>query len=441
MKRLLVIANLHHASPRIPALTYYLAGLGWEVTILTTRLGENPEYALGFPEGFRDRVKIIEAPYPGDALTTLRNLLIKIGFSQRQSFTEQIKEKFGVRKRRSWVDRALWLYQEFFAFPDAERTWRASALNVARSLMTNEPFDILLSSSPYPTSHVVASKLQKQFGIKWVADFRDTWTNNPVYPFSNTRRMVESRYEKKILRQASALTTVSEDYARALRHLHSQPVHVIPNGYQGKMVSRSSRKPNGKFTLTYTGMVYVGQQAPEKPIKALKQLIDTGVIDRQDVEIRFYGRKDRWIQVLIEDLGLSDVVIQYGLIPRTEAKLRQQDSELLLFLNWEDSQNKGLSHLKFYEYLSAGCPILATGGESGSEVENILRETQTGIYASSERDIERALTDLYQEYKRNGRISYQGNPESISRYSYLERAKALNNILQTLHNGPTEKSA
>ena len=52
--------------------------------------------------------------------------------------------------------------------------------------MLDQP-DILVSSSPYITSHLVASRISKKFNLKWVADFRDSWSNNPIYPYSNLK--------------------------------------------------------------------------------------------------------------------------------------------------------------------------------------------------------------------------------------------------------------
>ena len=425
----MVICNLHHASPRIPAITHYLSEFGWKVSIISTPLGANPYYSLGLPEGFLNKVRVIEVPYAGDTLTCLRKLLMKFGFSNQESFTEQIKEKMGVRKSHSWVDLLLWLVQELISFPDGERTWRIPALRRARKLIANENFDFLLSSSPYPTSHVIASMLQKEFNMKWLADFRDTWTQNPVYPFSRCRQIVESRYERYILRNSVFLTTVSHDYAESLRKDHIQPIHVIPNGYQGDLSKINKRRRSKKFTLTYTGMIYLGQQAPDKPLRAIKQLVDQGVIDREDIKVRFYGRKNHWLQLLIGELGLDDIVAQYGQIPRYEARKRQEESVVLIFLNWEDRDNKGLSHLKLYEYLRSGSQILASGGYAGSEVEQILNETHSGIYATTEQEIKNALTDLYCEYKRKGNIIYRGNQKAIAQHSYFERAKSLNKLL------------
>lgn len=224
MKKLLVIANLYHASPRIPAITENMVKLGWDVTIVTVPLGENQNLNLGFSDGFSEQVKVIEVPYSGDVLDYLRRFLQKIGFSSKDSFTEQIKERLGVKQKKSFVDKMLWIYQEIFAFPDAERLWKKPAVDFVLGLTTHEHFDVMLSSSPYPTSHVIASAVNSKVGIPWVADFRDTWTQNPVYPFTFIRRFFESRYEKRVLKNAEFMTTVSDSYAEVLRSFRKSVV-------------------------------------------------------------------------------------------------------------------------------------------------------------------------------------------------------------------------
>ena len=95
MKRILIIANLYHASPRIPGLATYLPEFGWEATIITPSI-DNAERRLGFPEKFLERAKIAEAPYQGDIFWFWRKIFKLLGFKTDESVTEQIKERVGV---------------------------------------------------------------------------------------------------------------------------------------------------------------------------------------------------------------------------------------------------------------------------------------------------------------------------------------------------------
>jgi len=431
MKNILVIANLYHASPRIPALTENLAKLGWKVTIISVPFFEgNANKKLGFSDYFQKNIKVIEVGYSGDVLNYLRVLLRKIGFSANGSYTEQIKEKMGVTKQKSFVDRLLWLYQEIFAYPDAERTWKKPVLKFVSHLVRKENFDVVLSSSPYPTSHIIAHHIKKNSGINWVADFRDTWTQNPVYPFSKFRLFFEQLQEKKVLKNANNIITVSNEYAEVLKSIHKKDITVIPNGYQGELTTQTIL--DKKFSIIYTGVVYLSKQDPVKFFKAISNLITQRKIAEEDIAINFYGRKENWFEVLINDYDLNGIVIQNGLVSREDARKKQETSQMLLFFNWEDRFNKGGSSLKMYEYLRSGRPVLATGGHGVTEDERVIKETNSGICAVTVEDIENYIIKSYQEFKRTGRVMYYADNNMLKKHSYMERAKLLNTTLKSL---------
>lgn len=437
MKRLLVIANLHHASPRIPGLVSALPEHGWEAVIITPPLEANAPEVLGFPEGFLDKARVIQAPYRGDIFWAWRGLFRLLGFDMKESLTEQIKDRAGIRHKRSFVDKLMRAYQTLFAYPDTERTWRRPGLRVARQTARSQSFDAILSSSPFPTSHRIASQLQRETGLPWIADFRDTWTDNPLYDFPAMRKRLERRLEKTTLESVGALVTVSDAYADQLKRTHRRDVVVIPNGFTFQPTPDGASPLSERFRITHTGTIYTEKQDPEKFLFALAQLIADGVIDARDVEVHFFGRRDHWLNSRIAAHDLESVVIQRGTVSRLDAVAEQRKAQLLLFLNWEDRENKGLSHLKLYEYLAAGRPILATGGHGDDSSRDILAHTNTGYFAPTVADIKLALSTAYWQYKDAGRVAYRGRADAISAYSYGARARLLARCLDSvLHQTP-----
>lgn len=430
MKSLLVIANLHHASPRIPGLVSALLEYGWEAVIITPSLGVNAPEALGFPDRFLDKARVIEAPYRGDIFWRWRRVFRLLGFDMTSSLTEQIKDRAGVRAKRSLVDELMRAYQTLFAYPDTERTWMRPGLRGGRQAASLQTFDAILSSSPFPTSHRIANILQHETGLPWIADFRDTWTDNPLYDFPSLRRKLERRLEVRTLESASTLVTVSDAYADQLRRTHQRDVVVIPNGFTFQPDGASPLSE--RFRITYTGTIYTEKQDPEKFLLALAQLIAEGAMDARDVEVHFFGRRDHWLNARIAAHGLESVVIQRGSVSRRDAVAEQRKAQLLLFLNWEDRENKGLSHLKLYEYLAAGRPILATGGHGDDSSRAILAHTDSGYFAPTVADIKLALTTAYRQYRNDGRVAYRGRADAISEYSYAGRARLLARCLDSL---------
>ena len=430
MKRLLVIANLHHASPRIPALLATLTELGWQATVVTPPLGENAEFVLGLPAGFTERVEIAVAPYRGDIFWFWRKVLRALGFSSQSSSTEQIKERVGSGEG-SVVDRLMRAYQTVFAIPDTEWPWHRSAFRTAQALLATQHFDVVLSSSPHPTVHRVAARLRKLHKIKWIADFRDPWSQNHCYSLPKFRLHIDRWMEVRTLANADLITTVSSGFAEKLVQLHGARVVVIRNGYQSMPDSGSAALPEC-FTISYTGTIYAGKQDPNKVLAALRRLIEAGQIARERIALNFYGRYDSTLQQAIAEHELEGVAVQQGSLPRAEIRRRQRASHLLLLLQWEDPDEQGIFPLKFYEYLDAGRPILATGGGESNEIGAILDETRTGATAVTVLEIEQALLRAYEAYLTRGTPDYQGIPEAIARYSYSGCARQLAACLEQI---------
>jgi glycosyltransferase involved in cell wall biosynthesis len=434
MKRLLVIASLHHASPRIPALLATFNEIGWQVTIVTPPLGEEAELVLGLPVGFTERVEIAVAPFRGDIFWIWRKVLRGLGFSNQSSYTEQIKEHVGGSGGRSVVDRLMRAYQAAFAIPDTEWPWHRSAFSTAQALLAAQHFDVVLSSSPHPTVHRVAARLKKLHKIKWVADFRDPWSQSHNYSLPKFRLHIDRWMEIRTLTNADLITTVSSGFAEKLVQLHGERVAVIPNGYQPMSDSGPAILPE-RFTISYTGTIYAGKQDPNKILATLSRLIEAGQIARESIALNFFGRYDSALQQAIADHGLVGVAVQLGSLPRVEIRRCQRSSHLLLLLQWEAPDEQGIFPLKFYEYLDAGRPILATGGAGSNEISTILDETHTGTTAVTLPEIEQTLLLAYEAYLTQGTPDYQGNPEAIARYSYAgcsrKLVECLEKIIQT----------
>jgi len=428
-RRLLVIANLVHASPRLPGILVHLPEQGWEVDIVCPALPDKAKETLGFPPGFLDRVSIHETVDPGDIFRQWRKLFRAAGYNSKESLTEQLKVNFNVKTRRSWVDRAMSTYQFFFAYPDTEVPWKKLGYQKGAELLTKQPYSYILSSSPFPTVHLIANRLSKKFGVRWLADFRDTWTENPLYEFPWPRRAIEKRLETQTLRQATKISTVSEEYAQELRKMHKAPITVVPNGYSDHLYTQETVPTDQKFTLIYTGTIYDTKQDVSKPMQAVAGLIREGHLDAEKIEFHFYGRRNNSVRVAAEEAGIEKLVHQEGSVSRQASQAAQKSAQILLFLNWEDPGKKGLSHLKLYEYLAAGRPILATGGFHGTVNEAVIQDTESGTYATSIEEIKTALLAAYREFEETGSVSFSGKEERIQKHGYRERADSIVQLL------------
>jgi len=413
MGKVLIIANLFYASPRIPSLAKYLPEFGWQPIILTTPLGENPDSRFGPPNDFKENNRVIEtygysSPYGKKRLTSKK-------YSRVRPFLKLLYK----------------YYREIAHYPDSEKGWRPFAVKAGDELLKNEDVDAMISSSPPVTAHLIANELKNKYKIPWIADLRDLWSQNANYYYGRIRRFFDQRLELKTLKLADALVTVSSPMAEKLRMLHrGKRVYTITNGFDPEKISDEKASLTSKFTITYTGQIYT-KQDPSKLLVALKDLISERSIDPKDVDVRFYGPENELLEKKSKEYGLLPIVKQHGIVPREIAFEKQRESQLLLLLKWEDPRERGIYSGKVFEYLAAMRPILATGG-TDDVITELLNATNAGIDAQTVENIKRALRELYTEYKLKGKVGYGGKREEVNKYSYQETARKFVEVINVV---------
>jgi hypothetical protein len=387
-------------------------------------IGEDPDARFGPPNDFKNKYRVVETE----------------GYQTKGDIGEQALKRLNLASKKSYrylrpLLRIAYyrFYSEIFHYPDKEKRWKHFAIEAGDRLIENEEVNAIISSSSPVTCHVVARELKNKHKIPWVADFRDLWTQNHAYPYSILRKMIEKRLELATLKYADALVVISSPAAEQLRKLHKrEDIYVITNGFDPERLNERETALTSKFTITYTGQVYAGKQDPSKLLIALRDLIDDGTIEPEDVEARFYGPEREVLTRGIEKYRLAGIAKEYGVVTRQVAYEKQRESHLLLLLNWDDPREKGVYTLKSFEYLASKRPILSTGGFGNDVIEALLKETKAGVYCKTVEDIKSALKVFYLEYKAKGQVAYKGNAEEIDKYSYREMARRFAGLLQQL---------
>jgi glycosyltransferase involved in cell wall biosynthesis len=301
-------------------------------------------------------------------------------------------------------------------------------VNALPDIYSEEKPDVILSSSPPASSHVIASRARQLFNVPWVADFRDLWTEN-LWGALQLLQPLHKRLERKTLRTADALVAVSRPWARSLQKKYpATPVYTITNGFDPDDFLGRPRKLTEYFSITHTGHLYEGKRDPTLLFEVLHDLITEGVVQKQDIRIRFYGPPESWLPPLAERYELKGVVELGGIVPREEALMRQAESHLLLLLGWSDPKETGQHTGKLFEYFGSARPILAVGGAVGVLTET-LEETGTGVHLSDRHRLREYLMAAYAEFKSKGFVSYLPDQEAINRYTHLEMARRFSEVL------------
>lgn len=431
MKKILIITNLYHASPRIPGLCKYLPEFGWEPVVLTMPLGENPEANFGPPNNFKEKVRTIETPYYNIVGFVKKFFGLKPNISSR----DQVKKKFGKKTgEKSLMEKLIILGASIIAYPDECWGWKPFATKAGLKLTQEERFDAILSSSSPVISHLISKAIKTKRNIPWVADMRDLWTQNHNYQYPKLRKFFETRLEIKTLSTADAFTTVSEPLVGHLKSRYNKKTYSIPNGFDPEIVNDPAAPVTEKFTISYTGTIYIDKQDPTKLFAALRELIDEKKINPQKVEVRFYGVPQDWLEAEIKKFNLTDIAKQYGALPRSESFKKQRESQVLLVYGWEDDSETGVFPIKLFEYLAARRPILVTGGTEGEKFRKMIDDTRAGKHPITTEEIKKVSLEYYKNYLKNGKVSYNPNFEEIEKYSYRSMAKKFAEIFNQTQN-------
>jgi glycosyltransferase involved in cell wall biosynthesis len=425
MRRVLLIAFAYPpveiiGSVRPAALAKYLPRFDWEAVVLTPRSqGAGRQSKLIIETEYRDVVEDWKA---------------RLHLDRKRG----VHEEFGLplAKKPGSVPahtRALGLVKYLLTYPDPTKGWIPFALAAVEEIRRqNLDIAAIVTTSPPISSHLIGRQAKSILGCPWIADLRDLWTQNLGV---RSPHALQIGLEKRTLRQADSLITVSAPWASRLqRRYPNKKVWAITNGFDPDDYCSPPPALTREFSITYTGELYASQRDPTVLFEVLRDLIKEEVIPASELRIRFYGSIEAWLPGLIEKFGLNQVVELNGPTPRVRVFEHQRESQVLLLLPWSDPKETGHHSAKLFEYFAAARPILAVGGARGV-LTQALELTHAGVHALSKAQVREFLLGAYAEYKKDGCVSYSGERQAIEQYSHPNMARSFAQALDSVVDG------
>ncbi|MEZ4684740.1 MAG: glycosyltransferase [Bacteroidia bacterium] len=122
--------------------------------------------------------------------------------------------------------------------PDPRNGWNSYALKEAKKIIREHGIDVVVTTSPPHSTQLIGLKLKRQLGIKWLADFRDPWTDIYYYDIlghSKISHAINKGKEHAVVTSADRMTATSPNLKRILASkdasINPDHIEVIPNGY------------------------------------------------------------------------------------------------------------------------------------------------------------------------------------------------------------------
>ncbi len=331
------------------------------------------------------------------------------------------------KEKNSWI---MERFVSLIKYPPIDRAfyWNLSRLPFCYRLIKKRGIDLIFSTSGPYSNHLTALILKRLTGKPWVADFRDPWTQNPVFINTGWRRVVDLYVEKKVLSIADKIVATTPQTSKDLYDLspgrNRSDFLTIENGYDKKYLfskSLSNRDDNSdrKLKISHVGLVHEGNVIPY--FKALKKL----GFHSDKILTRFVGGlaiKDRnWLNEHTSNINIEIT----NRVPHPKALIEMRQADILLLTLGNSAGWAKIYPGKMFEYMVSGTPILLIGVEG--EASNLIHISRTGCFVhfnDTERicEILKMSIDDYQLFKER---YYDPNPEVVSRYNRKVLTKRL----------------
>jgi glycosyltransferase involved in cell wall biosynthesis len=340
------------------------------------------------------------------------------------------EELHGLRGFRRLVRRLALVPRRLF-LPDENVTWVATAIPRALQLVRKEKIDIVITTSPPSSVHLVGAAVRCLTGVSWVADLRDSIVAKADRRFERpTVRFKEQgnvQVARLVARVADAVVTVTDTIAGEMRRLNARgPISTIPNGSDFDDFEGLEHRPGEQFRITHTGSFF-GERTARPFLEALSRS------DRRIVA-RFVGDFRASEREWAEQLDLAGRVELVGFVSRRRSLELQRDSEaLLLLLPDVGERNKDVPSGKLYEYLAAERPILAAVPRDGKAAE-LIEATKSGtvVQADDADAIAAELEHMFEQWRAGVLPTPKLTAEWKERLSRQSRAGELLALLENL---------
>jgi glycosyltransferase involved in cell wall biosynthesis len=348
----------------------YLPKWGWQPSVLTPR---NPAYtvrdpsllAVLAPELVVNRTASLE---PGNLPNAVLRRLSHPDAAGRTDLGGR-PTRGGLAGKLIWKSMILWgRVWNLVLFPDLQIGWVRPGARGGKKACRREGSDVIYSTAPPVSTHLVAARIKRSTGRPWVADFRDPWIGNPfAAPLHGLKGWMQMRMEREIVTRADrvvlAMDALRDMFVERYPDMADKFVY-IPNGYdKNDLVGIDPvRGEPGRFTILFAGSLYRPGEL-EAMLGGVEKLVERRPDLRRKLKVQFLGQVGASQRHVAEDFTapgrIGDVVSFEGFVPRRQALARMAGADALLQLMTDEPGTGMFVGGKLIEYMAFDRPILA----------------------------------------------------------------------------------
>ncbi|MCB0374647.1 MAG: glycosyltransferase, partial [Sinomicrobium sp.] len=350
-----------------------LRKFGWEPVIYTAKDALYPVFdeklASQLPEGIRTlRLKV---PEPNAFIG-------KLLFWKKDKSDVIYKNQEQKGDKGSVFQKILWFIRGNLFIPDARFLWIKPSVSYLEKALAGENCDVIVSTGPPHSLHLIGKKLKEKFGIPWVADFRDPWTSMDYLQamfLTKYAKKKHKRLEERVIRSADEIIVVGRTMYTEFKNNYGRDSAIIHNGYN-ESHKKKAGAPDKKFTIVHIGS-FLSNRNCNDLWEVLADRIKTDKAFSGNLEIRLIGNVAPNVITSIDNYGLGEHLARIGYVAYEKTLDYLYAAQVLLLPIDRIENAEFVVTGKLFEYLRSERPVLLLGPTHG-DAADIIRNCHAG---------------------------------------------------------------
>lgn len=383
---------------------------------------ENPNYPLvdeNFSAEIPSNVEIIKHPIK-------EPYRFAKFFSKKK--TKQMSSGIIPKKDSTAIEKLMLYVRGNFFIPDARVGWVKPSVKYLSDYLENNDVDVVITTGPPHSLHLIGMQLKKELNVKWIADFRDPWTTIHYHKSLRLNKTSEKKHkalEAAVLNTADVVTVTSPTTKKEFEKITNKPIEVITNGFD--ITEEVNYNRDLKFSISHIGSL-LSERNPKNLWYILAEICKKNTSFKKDLELKFAGAVSDEVKESLSEFNLDENSKFLGYVSHSEALKLQNESQVLLLVEINSAETRAIIPGKLFEYLAAKRPIIALGPNK-SDIEAIVDETKSGRFFdySEDKELKNEILRLYEQYKTG---DLQVASEGVDRFSRRQLTKQMSALIK-----------
>lgn len=383
---------------------------------------ENPNYPLvdeNFSAEIPSNVEIIKHPIK-------EPYRFAKFFSKKK--TKQMSSGIIPKKDSTAIEKLMLYVRGNFFIPDARVGWVKPSVKYLSDYLENNDVDVVITTGPPHSLHLIGKQLKKELNVKWIADFRDPWTTIHYHKSLRLNKTSEKKHkalEAAVLNTADVVTVTSPTTKKEFEKITNKPIEVITNGFD--ITEEVNYNRDLKFSISHIGSL-LSERNPKNLWYILAEICKKNTSFKKDLELKFAGAVSDEVKESLSEFNLDENSKFLGYVSHSEALKLQKESQVLLLVEINSAETRAIIPGKLFEYLAAKRPIIALGPNK-SDIEAIVDETKSGRFFdySEDKELKNEILRLYKQYKTG---DLQVASEGVDRFSRRQLTKQMSALIK-----------